>query len=487
MVYLKPLILNNVDAMDEYEEVQREVLKHNKVNNTYRPSLPFGVTRKLRQCDRPLRVGKDISQKINCDKSILSNFAELSEVQRYCNGLGLTDLATRGYLLINSGCGSGKTEAGIRIMELVQRRTIIITTRENICKQWIDRISRAHPKLKIGYDVCDVDYDVECCTAQYLLKHQCAFNDVGLILIDEAHTIIGCVYFIPIMKALASDNHPFCLAMTATISFDETKKYTSMKVCGKVSSILTKSSMYSKDVFKNGSFESVFGEPMRFEDKTMKDIKINRVIATFNAECKSIDKVNKYFKCMASVKLNVHDRYGLILTKELAENSTVAVAFADHFGIPVEIIYDITVGCKTIYPGTLPNMIPLIQAHPMIDKTCRIYVCTTSRASTGYDDPRLSWGLTLHDPNSNAVFIQSLGRIKRFTRADDKEKYFFMPEFKYVNLKVKADYKSMDRASVLKGVTNINNDKHLTLYRDKMASVRPKIMDELNVKTVMKL
>lgn len=477
-VTLKPLTKKAIDQTSEYDTCQNDVLKFNRYKNRYRPSLSLEITRAIPVKDRPMRVGRDISVNMKGDPSILDKFVTKSKVQEYCSGKGCVDLASRGCLLINSGCGSGKTEAGIKIIELVQRRTLIITTRENICKQWMDRLRVSHPRLIIGYDQIDSSYDVSCCTSQFLLNHQEAFKDVGLIIIDEAHTIIGCTYFIPIMKALATERPPFCLALTATIPYDETERYSKIKY-GNITG--------NRDIYKNKSFMTVFGAPVKFEDKEMKDIEINRIAVRFNNECSSSEKLEAYFQCMDRVKLDVKDRYGLVLTRELVENANVAVKLADRYKIPVEIIYDTTIGFKTVYPGTNYVDVQQIRSHPIMNRNCRIYVCTVSRASTGYDDPRLSWAITLHDPASNNVFIQTFGRIKRFSKFDDKKKFIFMPEFEMVSMKIGNEYRQVKRSEIMNSVSSLNEAACVKIYQDKMGCVRPKVMEELNVKTVLEV
>ena len=117
-------------------------------------------------------------------------------------------------------CGRGKTVMALKIISLLQKKTLIIVHKEFLMNQWIDRANEFLPGAKIGKiqgPVFDVEgKDIVIGMLQTLYDRalpENAFDCFGLTIIDEVHRI-GSEQFSKTLLRVVSPN---MLGISATV------------------------------------------------------------------------------------------------------------------------------------------------------------------------------------------------------------------------------------------------------------------------------
>lgn len=91
--------------------------------------------------------------------------------------------------------GAGKTVCAIKIISMIQKKTLIIVHKEFLMNQWIERIREFTPEAKIGRiqgKIFDIEgKDIVLAMMQTLYNEEKTFNleSFGLCIVDEVHRI----------------------------------------------------------------------------------------------------------------------------------------------------------------------------------------------------------------------------------------------------------------------------------------------------------
>ena len=117
-------------------------------------------------------------------------------------------------------CGRGKTVMALKIISLVQKKTLIIVHKEFLMNQWIERANEFLPGVKIGkiqgplFDVEGKDIVIGMLQTLYDRAFpENAFQSFGLTIVDEVHRI-GSEQF---SKTLLRVITPNMLGISATV------------------------------------------------------------------------------------------------------------------------------------------------------------------------------------------------------------------------------------------------------------------------------
>ena len=117
-------------------------------------------------------------------------------------------------------CGRGKTVMALKIISLVQKKTLIIVHKEFLMNQWIERANEFLPGVRIGkiqgpvFDVQNKDIVIGMLQTLYDRAFpENAFDCFGLTIIDEVHRI-GSEQF---SKSLLRIVSPNMLGISATV------------------------------------------------------------------------------------------------------------------------------------------------------------------------------------------------------------------------------------------------------------------------------
>ena len=117
-------------------------------------------------------------------------------------------------------CGAGKTVMALKIVSVLNKKTLILVHKEFLMNQWIERIEEFLPGARVGKiqaDVCDIkDKDIVIGMIQTMYNKtfpQDVYSQFGLTIIDEVHRI-GSEEF---SKTLLKTITPYMLGISATV------------------------------------------------------------------------------------------------------------------------------------------------------------------------------------------------------------------------------------------------------------------------------
>ena len=117
-------------------------------------------------------------------------------------------------------CGKGKTVMALKIISLLQKKTLILVHKEFLMNQWIERIHEFLPNATIGkiqaseFDVEGKDIVIGMIQTIYNKEYPTnTFSPFGLTIIDEVHRI-GSEQF---SKTLFKTITPYMLGISATV------------------------------------------------------------------------------------------------------------------------------------------------------------------------------------------------------------------------------------------------------------------------------
>jgi len=112
------------------------------------------------------------------------------------------------------------TVMAIKIISMIQKKTLIVVHKEFLLNQWIERINEFLPTAKIGriqgpiFDSQGKDIVIGMLQTLYDRDFpENAFDDFGLTIVDEVHRIGSCQF----SKALLRIQTPLMLGITATL------------------------------------------------------------------------------------------------------------------------------------------------------------------------------------------------------------------------------------------------------------------------------
>jgi superfamily II DNA or RNA helicase len=124
----------------------------------------------------------------------------------------------RGGGILSLPTGFGKTTVGLYVACRLGLKTLVIAHKEFLIDQWIERIRSFVPTARIGrvqQDVCDTaDKDIVVAMMQSVCSKDYgrAFDDFGLLIIDEVHHISAPTF----CRCMYRANCPYVLGLSAT-------------------------------------------------------------------------------------------------------------------------------------------------------------------------------------------------------------------------------------------------------------------------------
>lgn len=216
-LYVKPEI-HGANYGAACETAPFPVFREN-ANKIYLPRF-YGIQRYGTPLRSEVGAGEDIQ--VTFDKSLRDYQEDIVQVyMNYINKNMCKSTEEKGSGgILEIYCGAGKTVMALKIVSLLQKKTLIIVHKEFLMNQWIERIEEFLPHSKVGkiqgttFDVegkdivigmvqtlYDKDYDVD------------AFSCFGLTIIDEVHRI-GSEQF---SKTLFKTITPYMLGISATV------------------------------------------------------------------------------------------------------------------------------------------------------------------------------------------------------------------------------------------------------------------------------
>ena len=121
--------------------------------------------------------------------------------------------------LLSLHTGAGKTVIATYLIAQMRLKTLILVHKTFLVNQWQERLQTFIPGVRIGRiqgQTCDVDCDVCIATIQSVAQKNYgdAFDDFGLLFIDECHVICTRVF----SKALEKAQMRYMIGLSATVN-----------------------------------------------------------------------------------------------------------------------------------------------------------------------------------------------------------------------------------------------------------------------------
>ena len=158
-----------------------------------------------------LKDGKTINLKFN---------GELRDFQKPIVETYLKHAKIKGSGLLEIHTGAGKTVMGLKIIEQLKQKTLIIVHKEFLLRQWEERILQFLPDAKVGrIQAAKLDYedkDIVIGMLQSLSMKEYdskIFEEFGLTIIDEVHHISAEVFSRVLFKVVTK----YALGLSATL------------------------------------------------------------------------------------------------------------------------------------------------------------------------------------------------------------------------------------------------------------------------------
>jgi superfamily II DNA or RNA helicase len=202
----------NVAPQDLYGDLDKFPLyTYDSLTDCYTVPLQYGLTNYGFPEINRMSDGKYISFEFNGkmrDYQIDAVHKIIPQLKQFYGGI------------VNLSCGMGKTVLAIYLAHLMGVKTIVLTHRTELLKQWIDRIQK-FTNAKVGiiakgkYDIHDCQFvlsTLQSLTSKKTIYPPEIFNDFGLSIYDEVHHL-GSKVFSQVFKIVKTK---YVLGLTAT-------------------------------------------------------------------------------------------------------------------------------------------------------------------------------------------------------------------------------------------------------------------------------
>jgi len=287
--------------------------------------------------------------------------------------------------------GAGKTVCAIKIISMIQKKTIIIVHKEFLMNQWIERIREFTPDARIGRiqgKIFDIeDKDIVLAMMQTLYNEDKVFNldSFGMCIVDEVHRIGSSQFH----KCLYQLQPLFWLGISATVKRKDQMETLIHMFMGDI--------VYSIER-KGDSFVSVRGIDYFTEDEDY-----NEVVTNHRGEVAYSTMISKICGYEPRIDLIVRVVEDLIM-----ENSDSQILLLSHIRLMLENIF-IKLNEKGISVGFYVGGMKQVDLDETAN-TKQVVLSTYMMSSEALDIPTLST-LILSSPKTD--IIQCVGRILR--------------------------------------------------------------------------
>lgn len=287
--------------------------------------------------------------------------------------------------------GAGKTVCAIKIISMVQKKTIIIVHKEFLMNQWIERIREFTPDARIGRiqgKIFDIEgKDIVLAMMQTLYNEDKVFNleSFGLCIVDEVHRIGSSQFH----KCLYQLQPPFWLGISATVKRKDQMESLIHMFMGDI--------VYSIER-KGDSFVSVRGIEYFTEDE-----EYNEVATNHRGEIAYSTMISKICGYEPRTDLIVR-----VVEDLIVENGDSQILLLSHIRLMLESVF-IKLNEKGISVGFYVGGMKQFDLDETAN-TKQVVLSTYMMSSEALDIPTLST-LILSSPKTD--IIQCVGRILR--------------------------------------------------------------------------
>jgi len=304
---------------------------------------------------------------------------------------GTTVIQDGGGGILSLYTGAGKTVCAIKIISIIQRKTLIIVHKEFLMNQWIERIREFTPDARIGriqgqtFDIENKDIVLAMMQTLYNEEKTFDLTSFGLCIVDEVHRIGSSQFH----KCLFQIQTPFWLGISATVKRKDQMEKLIYMFMGDI--------VYSIER-KGDDFVSVRGI-----DYTSDDEDYNEVITNHRGEIAYSTMISKI--CGYEPRSDFIIR---VIENLIAENGKSQILLLSHIRLMLEYIYN-----KLVERGISTGFYVGGMKQRDLDETAntkQVVLSTYMMSSEALDIPTLST-LVLASPKTD--IIQCVGRILR--------------------------------------------------------------------------
>ena len=218
-LYVKPIIFNMQYGGKDAAETQSFPVYRESANRLYIPRF-YGIQRYGIPIKEKLQIGDNIQ--LEFSKSLRDYQEHIVNV--YMNYVDQTLTSTSSNKgnggILEVPCGRGKTVMALKIISLLQKKTLIIVHKEFLMNQWIERINEFLPGARVGkiqgpeFNIENKDIVIGMIQTLYDKEYEeNTFSSFGLTIIDEVHRIGSEQFSRTLFKTIT----PYMLGISATV------------------------------------------------------------------------------------------------------------------------------------------------------------------------------------------------------------------------------------------------------------------------------
>lgn len=398
--------------------------------------------------DEPIQFIKSNPKVINNDLRELRDpydilgYTKKSSVQELVEK-HISQYPLTGSFAYSCSCGAGKTVAGIRIMQSLKVKTMIISSRNAVNDQWKATLEKLYPeliietiegkfvggmKLRNFKDLDMPDTDVWIYSPQYLGPKVNTLNILpSLIIYDEVHSLLSEKFIRVLLYSLTkvmsgqTPELPVMIALSATFPNVGTKAYKSIeKIFGKP--FRTPSEITSIPV-RVWDYYDHTKRPHGFLDRNYHgldnieaiDYFLNKVDANDINDIHIDPRSTEYKGIIMSYSIDssayaalaVHQRWNINVLLIRAVNEPSLFIPKDKY---LTYAYDYAVSFADLLKDNIGETVENI--HEKIPLTS-IIVGTVHRLREGFSVQNITWGICTKFVWNQISRVQILGRIRR--------------------------------------------------------------------------
>lgn len=374
---------------------------------------------------------------INQDKLMKSPYSISSKTPNNAqNYIYEYDYQIVGNGLFELPCGSGKTLAGISVIQKLKLKTMIVAKSTDVNSQWKTDLTDLYPRLQVNDKNEDIltrnDLDIYIVTPQYLrlhIKEQEFLSKLkfGLVIYDEIHTLVSeefqksfGVFFKLVTEGYLA-NLPIFLGLSATIN-ENNKLLNTIFGPPEVltTSIIEKKVNYLdfRDMYtsQQRGVNDINYKPLNCEQCLTGAYKIIEYFASkrivelphkYNKLVVLTDRIEETF--YAAAKTCIYFKSDVLIVREKGKN-----LYLKYSNIPLELYENDTLSLdeRLDYEDEIRKVAIKCSIEDYLTE-CSIIVSTMSRLSQGFNCEYITLGICTQFYWSLPTRIQLLGRIRR--------------------------------------------------------------------------
>ena len=357
--------------------------------------------------------------KVSVPITINIKFADMHKMRPYQEDIINTYLkhtTISGGGIISVGCGRGKTVMGLKIIEHLKVKTLILVHKEFLMNQWVDRIKEYLPEAKIGFiqgKTLDIQHkDIVLAMIQSLSDPRKdkdypinIFETFGLVIADECHHLAARQF----VRSLAKYTFKYTLGLSATPSRADNLQHVFKHYLGDIIYKDAEIQQTQEDI----NLSHIPNSTVETYIYNNNDFKYCKVALNFKQKANIVGMKSNIAECIKRTKFLLS-----FLPKLISDGRTILLLSCrrDHIFQMEKMIIEMNIpdGTVGLYLGGMK------QEKLDISATKRIIIATFNMAEEAFDCKSLNT-LIFATPHNNIE--QSVGRILR----EEKKKRQHIP------------------------------------------------------------